>query len=253
MSARAALAMALLALLCLGGLWHPNNPDAIDLTARFAGPSAAHILGADNLGRDVFSRLLVGGWRTAAVILSVGAIGLIGGSAVGTLAAMLGGWPEALVLRAGEMFIVVPTLIVALAVSAVFGLSPITAGLALGLASLGPYTLLAHTLTKGALGQTYVHAARAVGVGGRALVMNHVLPATLPVILTYVGSQMGGSAVAYASLSFIGLGADPTKPDWGTMLFEYRLYLFDHPELVLWPGLALALTAAALNLAFDRQ
>ena len=242
-----------LTLLCAGAFWHPHDPDAIDLTLRFAGTSWTHPLGTDNLGRDLLSRLMIGGWRTAAVILCVGVVGLCGGGLAGTSAAILGDWAEALVLRAAELFIVVPTLIVGLVAATVFGLSPLSAGLALGLASLGPYTLISHTLTKGTLGETYVHAARALGVTNRALIRRHVLPATLPVILTYVGSQMGGSAVAYASLSFIGLGADPSKPDWGSMLFEYRIYLFEYPTLVLWPGLALAVTAAALNLTFDRK
>jgi peptide/nickel transport system permease protein len=244
---------ALVALLAIGALWQPRAPDAIDLAQRFAALGGDHLLGTDHLGRDLLSRLMVAGWRTLAVILSVGAIGFVGGSALGTAAAVFGGTIEAVILRTAETFIVVPTLIVGLVAAAVFGLSPLSAGLALGLANLGPYALMSHTLTKATLREPYVHAARALGVGEGALMTRHVLPATLPILMTYVGSQAGGSAVAYASLSFIGLGADPSLPDWGSMLFEYRLFLFDHPSLVLWPGLALAATVAVLNLSFDRE
>lgn len=253
MKVRLVLAGLLILLLIVGGIWQPHDPNAIDLAHRFAAPSLGHPFGLDNLGRDLLSRVMVGGWRTAAVILSVGAIGLFGGAAAGTMAAILGGSIEAIVMRAAETFIVVPTLIVALVAAALFGLSPLSAGLALGLAGLGPYALMAQTLTRTALRQPYVLAARALGVNDHALMMRHVLPATVPLLLTYAGGQTAGSAVAYASLAFIGLGADPSQPDWGSMLHDYRLFLFDHPMLPLWPGLALVMTAAFLNVAFDRR
>jgi len=251
--ARLALVAILLLALGVGAIWQPHDPNAIDLTGRFAGMSFRHPLGADNLGRDLLSRLMVAGWRATAVIFSVGAIGFLGGSSLGTAAAMLGKGPRAIILRSAETFIVLPTLIVGLVAAALFGLSPLSAGLALGLANLGPYTLMAHTLTEATFGESYVQAARSLGLGDRALALRHVLPATLPIMLAYAGSQAGASAVAYASLGFIGLGVDPSRPDWGSMLFEYRLFLFDHPALVLWPALALAATAGALNLALDRR
>jgi len=253
MNHRLIFSVLLVMLLAAGGVWRPYSPDTVDLTQRFAQLSWLHPLGTDNLGRDLFSRLMVAGWRTVTVILSVGAIGFVGGGLLGTMAALFRGSIEALVMRAAETFIVVPTLIVGLVAASLFGLSPLSAALALGLANLGSYTLMAHTLTKATLGETYIEAARALGLGERAMMLRHVLPATLPVILTYAGGQAGGSAVAYASLSFIGLGADPSQADWGSMLFEYRLFLFDHPGLVLCPGLALAAVAGSLNFVFDRR
>ncbi len=247
------LAAALLALVLLAALGQARDPNAVDLSLRFAGLSWAHPLGTDHLGRDLLARLVDGGWRTGAVILIVGAAGFFGGATAGGVAAILGGLAESLVLRAAETFIAVPTLIVALVAAAIFGLSPLSAGLALGLAGLGPYALLAHTLTRRALGETYVQAARALGVPRRRLILAHILPSILPLLLAYVGGEAGGSAVAYASLGFIGLGADPTQADWGGMLFEYRPFLFDHVGLVLAPGLALLLTAGGLNLVFDRR
>lgn len=251
MKTRFALPLLFCAVLALGGLWQPYDPDAIDLLARHAPMSLAHPLGTDNLGRDLLSRIMVGGWRTACVILSVGAIGFAGGALLGTTAAVLGGWREALLLRFAELFIVVPTLIVALVAAALFGLSPLTAGMALGLAGVGPHALLAHSLTVRTLGHPYVHAARALGATTPMLVARHILPNTLPLTFAYVGSQAGMSVVAYASLAFIGLGADPSKPDWGSMLFEYRIFVFDNPGLMIWPGLAIAVTTALLNWLFD--
>lgn len=245
------LAATLVALVAAGGLWQPHDPDAVNMLARHARPSLEYPLGTDHLGRDLASRLLVAGWRTALVVLSVGVIGFVGGALVGTAAAMMGGWREQVVLRAAEMFIVVPTLIWALTAAAIFGLSPLTAGIALGLAGVGPYALMANSLTHRTLGHAYVHAARALGAGNTRLMLRHVLPDTLPLLFAHVGSQAGQSVVAYAALAFIGLGADPSKPDWGSMLYEYRMFVFDDPWLMIWPGLAIAAMAAMLNLVFD--
>lgn len=235
-----------------GGLWQPHDPDAVNVLLRHASPSLIHPLGTDHLGRDLASRMLVAGWRTALVVLAVATIGFAGGALVGTAAAMLGGWRERMLLRGVEMFIVVPTLIWALTAAAIFGLSPLTAGIALGLAGIGPYALMANSLTHRTLGLAYVRAARAMGAGGFGLMRRHVLPDTLPLLFAHVGGQAGQSVVAYAALAFIGLGADPSKPDWGSMLYEYRMFVFDDPWLMIWPGLAIATITLTLNLWLDR-
>lgn len=251
--ARALLLAAVAAFLLAGGLWQPHDPDAVDILARYSGMRADHLLGTDHLGRDLFSRIMAGGWRTACVIISVGFIGFTAGTFLGTAAAVLGGWREALVLRFCEFFIMVPTLIVALTAAAIFGLSPLSAGLALGLAGIGPHALLAHSLSTRVLGQPFILAARSLGVSPLRMILRHLLPNTMPLMFAYVGNQAGLAVVAYASLAFIGLGADPSKPDWGSMLFEYRVFIFDHPMLMIWPGIAIALTVSALNWAFDRS
>lgn len=245
------LLAALAALMLLGGFWQPHDPDAVDILSRYSGMTAAHPLGTDHLGRDLLSRIMAGGWRTGCVVLSVGFIGFTAGSLLGTAAAVLGGWREAVILRCCEFFIMVPTLIVALTAAAVFGLSPLSAGLALGLAGIGPHALLAHSLSTRVLGQPFILAAQSLGVSSSRMITRHLLPNTLPLMFAYVGNQAGMAIVAYASLAFIGLGADPSKPDWGSMLFEYRVFIFDHPTLMIWPGLAIAISVAALNRAFD--
>lgn len=244
-------AVLLAACIVAGGLWQPHDPDAVNVLLRHAPPSLAHPLGTDHLGRDLASRLLVAGWRTALVVLAVATIGFVGGALLGTAAAILGGWREQAVLRVAEMFIVVPTLVWALTAAAIFGLSPLTAGLALGLAGVGPYALMSNSLTHRALGMAYVHAARALGSSAPRLMLRHVMPNTLPLLFAHVGSQAGQSVVAYAALAFIGLGADPSKPDWGSMLYEYRMFVFDDPWLMIWPGLAIATVTLLLNLSFD--
>lgn len=246
------LPLLLLGLLFIGGLWQPHDPGSVDILRRHVGATAAHPLGTDHLGRDLLSRLLAGGFRTGIVILFVGLIGFAGGSLLGTLAAVLGGWRETFILKASQLFIMVPTLIVALTAAAVFGLSPISAGVALGLAAIGPLTVFTHALTRRVLSQPFMLGAEALGVMSTGKLFRHLLPNTLPSVLTYIGNQSGSAAIAYASLAFIGLGADPSLPDWGGMLFEYRMFIFDDPMLLLWPTLALACTVFVLNRAFDR-
>lgn len=251
MSIRPMPALLVVVLMLAGALWQPHDPDAIDLALRFAPNSWSHWLGTDQFGRDLLSRLMVGGWRTAIVLVCVAAIGMVGGCAFGIAAAMIGGWRGAWILRTAEMFIVVPTLIVALTVAAIFGLSPLTAGAALGLAGLGPYTLFAHALAQRLLAEPFVQAARALGVGGLSLVLRHIVPNMAPVLFAHIGSNGGLAVTAYASLAFLGLGADPSRPDWGAMLFEYRMFIFDHPMLMVWPGVAIAIVAGVLNASFD--
>ncbi len=248
---RAPLALAMLSLMLLGAVWQPHDPEAIDLGLRFAPPFWSHWLGTDQLGRDVLSRLMVGGWRTAIVLACVVAIGMVGGTLFGVTAALLDDWRGALILRAAEMFIVLPTLVVALTAAALFGLNPVTAGAALGLAGIGPYTLFAHALARRLLAEPFVQAARALGVGGPGLVLHHIVPGMTPVLFAHIGANAGLAVTAYAALAFLGLGADPSRPDWGAMLFEYRMFIFDHPLLMIWPGLAIATVAATLNAVFD--
>lgn len=249
---RALAPILLFILLFAGGLWQPHDPDVVDILARHTAMSLAHPLGTDHLGRDLLSRLMAGGFRTGMVILSVGLIGFAGGSLLGTVAALLGGWKETVILKTSQVFIMVPTLIVALTAAAVFGLSPLSAGVALGLTAIGPLTVFTHALTKRVLSQPFILAAEAIGVSVYGMLFRHLLPNTLPSLLTYIGNQSGTAAIAYASLAFIGLGADPSLPDWGAMLFEYRMFIFDDPLLVLWPTLALAGTVFLFNRACDR-
>ncbi len=245
-----AVLIAVVALLAIGGLWQPHDPDAVDILARHSGMTFEHPLGTDHLGRDLLSRIMVGGWRTGFVIVMVGLIGFTIGGTLGTTAAVLDGWQEALILRACEFFIMVPTLVVALTAAAVFGLSPISAGIALGLAGVGPHALLAHSLTKRVLAQPFMMATKSLGISAANTIIRHLLPNSLPLMFAYSANQAGLAVVSYASLAFIGLGADPTKPDWGSMLFEYRVFIFDHPMLIIWPGVAIAAVVTVLNWSF---
>jgi peptide/nickel transport system permease protein len=234
-------------------LWQPHAPDAVDVFNRHAAPSLAHWLGTDHLGRDVASRLMAGMGRTFLALGIVAAMCVGLGLAVGLVAASASGFARACLLRLAEFASVVPSLIVAVAIVALCGFDAITAGIALGLGAWGPYALLADGLARRALAEPYVLAARALGAGRGRVLIRHVLPAILDTHLTYLGAKLGRVVIAYAALAFLGLGADAGRPDWGAMLFEYRLFMFDHPGLMLWPGFAIVASCAALRAGLGKD
>jgi len=249
---RSWIAVAILAVLFAAcGLAQPHDVNAIDLTARHTAPAWPHLLGRDHLGRDVLSLLMVGASHTLVVLAVVAVVSFGIGAAVGTSAALAGGIGEAMLLRAADFFIVMPQLVIALTLTALFGLTPVSAGLALGIAGWGPYAILAHGLARRVMAQPFVLSARALGVGPFGMLSRHILPNTMDTLLTYLASDAGRTVITYAALAFIGLGADTGQADWGSLLFEYRLFIFDNPLLMVWPGLAIFVTALCLHLAFE--
>jgi len=244
---RALRAAGLAAVATLAAVWQPYAPDAIDLLARHAPPSLAHPLGTDHLGRDLLGRIWAGLPRTAGAVAIVAAMCLVLGLGVGLAASAARGAARAALLRTAEFATALPALVVAIAVVAVFGLDVVTAGLALGLCAWGPHALLAFGLSERCRAEIYVGAATALGGDAVHVVRRHVLPAVLGAQLGYLGAKLGRFAIAYASLAFLGLGADVSRPDWGAMLYEYRLFMFDDPALMLWPGAALVALCAALR------
>ena len=155
----------------------------------------------------------------------------------------------AALLRLAEFFAVLPALLSAIVIAALFGLDVAAAGVALGLAGWGPFALLTYGLARRGLSEPYVLAARALGADARSVVWRHVLPAMRDTQLSYHGTKLCRVAIAYAALAFLGLGADAGSADWGAMMFEYRLFAFDRPLLLLAPGFALIATCALLRVA----
>jgi peptide/nickel transport system permease protein len=230
-------------------LWQPHDPEQIALASRHAAPSLRHLLGTDHLGRDLLSRLMVGGARTMLVVGLVAATWIAIGTLVGLAAASRRGAPAAVLLRLAEFFAVMPSLLAAIVVTSLIGFGPVTTGLALGLAGWGPFALLSYGLARRGLGEPYVLAARALGGSSLALMRRHVWPVMWETQLSYLGTKLGRVAIAYAALAFLGLGADAGRADWGAMMFEYRLFALEHPMLMVWPGTALMMLCVALRLA----
>ena len=240
--ALALLALAALAAACCGG----TGSGTIDLTERFAAPSWSHPLGTDQLGRDLLERLAEGAAPALAVVLTASAVALAGGLlwAVAILAAP--GALGAVAERVADLALAVPTLIVGIVVAAVTGLSPVSIALALGLSSTAANALIAAELLRTARGASHVRAAQALGGGALWVLRRHVLPQAASSLVIWQTYHAGRLLLAWSALSFLGLGADTSRADWGAMVWEYRLFLLDHPRLVLAPMAAIFGVAWAL-------
>jgi peptide/nickel transport system permease protein len=246
-----ALAVAGAMALAASSLFVTHDIHAVDIANRLAGPSVEHPLGTDHLGRDLLARLRAGGLNLALVALIAGAVSVGLGGLVGMAAALAGGTAQAALRRLADLVQILPHIVVAALVAVAFGLTPVVAGVALGLIGAGAYAHLVERLTGSALRAPHVLAARALG-GSRLFVLRrHVLPRIAPTVGAYAGTDLGAAVNHYAAFSFIGLGADSGAPDWGSMIYDYRLHAFDRPLLVLAPIAMLALLILALHLVLD--
>lgn len=223
-----------------------------DLARRLASPSATHWLGQDGLGRDVLARVMLGARVSFGVAAAVVTLSLLSGVAVGTIAALAGGWTDLVIARAIDIVLAFPGLLLAIALAAVWG--PGIGNLVLALSVLGwtGYARLARSEVMRLRRAAFVEAAEALGASRVAQALRHVLPLAAPALLVQCTFGVSGAIVAEASLSFLGLGVPPPTPSWGSMLDEGRQFLLVAPHLVLAPGIALAATVLALQLLGDR-
>jgi len=245
---------AVLLVLALAGAAAPllaPDPYATDLGARLAPPRSAHALGQDSLGRDVLARVLHGARNSLAVGATVVALSLLVGVAIGAAAGYLGGWFDEAAARVIDVLLAFPGLLLAIALAAVLGPSLANVVLALSLLGWTGYARLARAEVAALRQREFVQAAEALGARPGRIVVCHLLPLAAPVLIVQATFGMAGAIVAEASLSFLGLGTPPPLASWGAMIDEGRPFLLVAPHVVVWPGLALAATVLALQLAGD--
>lgn len=240
------LAVALLALAALAAICCGGESSTIDLAQRFAAPSISHPLGTDQLGRNLLRRLAEGAGPALAVVLLASAVALLGGLAWATAILVAPGALGGLAERTADLALSVPPLIVGIVVAAIVGLSPVAIALALGISSTAANALIAAEFLRTARGASHVRAARALGGSVLWVLRHHVLPQAAPALLIWQTYHAGRLLLAWSALSFLGLGADTSRADWGAMVWEYRLFLFDHPQLALAPMAAIFGLAWAL-------
>ena len=208
----------------------PHDPEAIALGSNLQGPSWRHPFGTDSLGRDVLSRTIWGARISLTIgVVSVG-LAMLGGVPVGALSAWAGGWTDRLLMRTADVLISFPTLLLAIVVITIFGPGLGHAMLAIGIAQVPLYARLTRAAVLRVKVQHFVEAARASGAGEWRIVARHVLP---------------------NCLGFLGLGAQPPTPEWGTMLAKARDFLRTAPHVSIFPGLTILLTVLGLNLLGD--
>jgi glutathione transport system permease protein len=215
------------------------------------GPSWMHWMGVDPLGRDIFSRILWGARLSlAAGFLSVALGGLIG-AGLGLLAGYYGGWWDRIVMRISDVLFAFPGILLALGVVAILGSSMVNVVVAVSVFSVPAFARLVRGNTLVLKQMTYVEAVRSIGASDWTIVMRHILPGSISAIVVYFTMRLGTSIITAASLSFLGMGAQPPTPEWGAMLNEARADMVNAPHVALFPSLAIFFTVLAFNLLGD--
>jgi peptide/nickel transport system permease protein len=229
----------------------PHDPDAQTLASRLQGPSGGHLLGTDDLGRDVLSRLVYAS-RLAllAPLISVG-VAIIIGVPAGLLAGLRGGWVDAVTGRLADTLLSLPGLAFALAVIAVLGPGLTNAMLAMGIVFAPSLYRVVRGATISVAEESYIESARSIGSSNRRIVMSHVLPNIAAPLLVQVTILMGVALLAESSLSFLGLGVQAPDASWGSMLRVAYENQFDAPYSVLPAGIALVITVLSFNTLGD--
>ena len=215
------------------------------------GPSWQHWLGVDPLGRDIFSRILVGARISLAAGFASVAIGGVIGTALGLLAGYYEGWWDRIVMRISDVLFAFPGILLALGVVAILGSSMVNVVVAVSVFSVPAFARLVRGNTLVLKQMTYVEAVRSIGASDWTIIMRHILPGTISSIVVYFTMRLGTSIITAASLSFLGMGAQPPTPEWGAMLNEARADMVNAPHVALFPSLAIFLTVLAFNLLGD--
>jgi peptide/nickel transport system permease protein len=248
------IALFLVLLAIVGPFLVPYPKDAtgaVHIADKLLPPSADHWFGTDHVGRDVFSRLVIGARVSLLAGGTVIVMAVTIGTLLGALAGFFGGWVETLIMRVTDVFLTIPDLILALAFAAALGPGLRNVMIAVSLVWWPGYARLVRANVIALRNAQFVEAAEAIGSSQRRVLFFHVLPNAFPTVLVKASMDIGFAVLTTASLGFIGLGAEPPTPDWGQMVSEGRKYLRDAWWFSTFPGLAILLTVLATNLLGD--
>ncbi|MDD6667522.1 MAG: ABC transporter permease [Lachnospiraceae bacterium] len=245
------LALLLIFIAIFGQFFLPYDPYQQNLSNTKAEPSPAHIFGTDRFGRDMFSRVILGARTSILSTLLLVSIIMILGTAIGLLAGWYGKWLDSLLMRISDFFLAFPGLVFALAVAAVLGGGVFNAVIALSFIGWPKYARLARSGTLAQKKALYLDAARLSGDSTGKIFLSHILPNIAgPIVVTAI-LDIGTMLMEIAGLSFLGLGAKPPVPEWGSMMSESRNLLTTAPFVTLAPGFAIVLTVTVFNLFGD--
>jgi peptide/nickel transport system permease protein len=249
------LGAALVGVVALGALlapWlAPQDPNAIDLAHRLAAPDTSHWAGTDEVGRDLLSRILWGGRASLAVGLAIVAGASLIGVLVGAWAGTVGGWLDALLMRAVDTVMAMPGLVVAMALTAVLGPSLVNSAIALALLASPAYIRMARGQVLVIRRLDYLRASQAMGASLGYQLRVHVIPNIAPQMLVLMTMHVGSAILSAATLSFIGLGAQAPLPEWGALINSGRQFILEQWWVAVLPGLAIVLAVTGFNLLGD--
>ena len=222
-----------------------------DYDALNAPPSAKHWFGVDSLGRDIFSRILMGARISLAAGFVSVAVGAVIGTLLGLLAGYYQGWWDRIVMRMSDVLFAFPGILLAIGIVAILGSGMVNVIVAVAVFSVPAFARLVRGNVLSLKHQTYIEAVRSIGASDAAIMLRHLLPGTVASAVVYLTMRIGTSIITAASLSFLGLGAQPPTPEWGAMLNEARADMLNAPHVALFPSLAIFVTVLAFNLLGD--
>ncbi len=224
---------------------------AQNIANRLKGPSAEHWFGTDEFGRDIFARIIHGSRVSLVVGLISVSVSLILGGILGAFAGFYGGRVDNVIMRVMDIFLAVPSTLLAMTIVAALGRSLVNVMLAIGVSGIPTYARIVRAAVMSVKDQEFVEASRAIGATNVTTIFREIIPNCLAPIIVQATLSVAGAILSTASLSFIGLGVQPPDPEWGAMLSGGRNFLRDAVHLTLFPGLAIVITILALNLLGD--
>ncbi|WP_437609225.1 ABC transporter permease [Erwinia sp. V71] len=243
--------LAVLLLALFAPLLTPYTPGFQDLSNRLAAPSAQHWLGTDELGRDIWTRIIYGGRTTLGMVIAVVVLTAPLGLLIGCIAGYTGGLLDKALMRLTDIFLAFPRLILALAFVAALKPGVESAILAIALTAWPPYARLARAETLQFRNSDFIAASRLTGAAPLRIILRHVMPLCVPSLIVRVTLDMSSIIITAASLGFLGMGAQPPSPEWGTMIATARRFLFSEWWVPLMPCIAIFLTSLAFNFLGD--
>ena len=224
---------------------------AQNIANRLKGPSAEHWFGTDEFGRDIFARIIHGSRVSLVVGLISVSVSLILGGILGAFAGFYGGRIDNVIMRVMDIFLAVPSILLAMTIVAALGTNLVNVMLAIGVSGIPTYARIVRAAVMSVKDQEFVEASRAIGAANVTTIFREIIPNCLAPIIVQATLSVAGAILSTASLSFIGLGVQPPDPEWGAMLSGGRNFLRDAVHLTLFPGLAIVITILALNLLGD--
>ena len=244
--------LLLVILLCLcAGIICPEGYDAQNIMEKFQKPGKGHILGTDALGRSMLARVLYGGRVSLLIGLVSTLIAAALGIAVGAIAAYCGGLVDDIMMRVLDVFSAIPSLLLAIAISAALGNGIFTSMLAVGISSTPAFARMVRGPVLAIMDKEFIEAAYSIDAKDSRVILKHVLPNVISPIIVQMTMNLASSILLAASLSFLGLGVQAPTPEWGYLLSSARQYMREYPYLVIVPGLSIASVVLSMNLFGD--
>lgn len=219
--------------------------------SRLDGPSAAHIFGTDELGRDLFARIVHGSRYSLLIGVSTSVLALVIGGLLGAIAAYYGGWVDNIIMRLTDVVMTVPPILLSLAVVAALGGSLRNLLIAITISCVPSMLRLVRSVVLGVVDEDYIEAARSYGASDMRIILKYVIPNALGPIIVTTTMNVANMILSAAGLSFLSLGVQPPAPEWGALLSDAKTYMFTAPHLLYIPGIFIVIAALSFNLAGD--